>query len=148
MMRFIQAAAAGLLLGLLVTPAFTASPEDAIAHWKHPDNGSIIDVYKCGEGLCAKVLSVADPSRTDEHNPDPALRSRPIAGIVILADARPAGTNVWRGELYNTQDGKTYAGTVTLVSAEELKIEGCFLKIFCKSVIWTKVPADAAVTTQ
>lgn len=142
MRRTFLAAMAGFLLGVLATPAFTANPDDAIGNWRHPENGSIISVYKCGGGICAKVTKVADPSRKDENNPDPALRNRPVEGIVIMENAEPSGEKAWKGNLYNTQDGKTYSGSITLLAADQLKIEGCFLAVFCKSVVWTKEPAQ------
>ena len=48
---------------LPVRPA--ASAADAFGVWKHPENGSLVRMYKCGGGLCAKVVKVRDPSRKD-----------------------------------------------------------------------------------
>jgi uncharacterized protein (DUF2147 family) len=137
-----------LLLSLLVAgaaslvsaPAGAQTAEDAFGTWRHPDNGSHISVYQCGGGLCAKVVKVADPSRKDEKNPDPKLRSRPVVGVVIMSGAKKSGDKSWAGKLYNTQDGETYNGTVTVVSKNTLKLEGCVLGgLVCQGPTWARV---------
>jgi uncharacterized protein (DUF2147 family) len=118
----------------------TALAGDAFGVWRHPDNGSLVRTYKCGGGLCAKVVKVQDSSRKDVHNPDPDLRSRPIEGIVIMNGARKTGANTWEGQLYNTRDGNTYSGVVTLQSPQKLELEGCVMGgLFCKGVTWSRV---------
>ena len=83
---------------------------------------------------------VADPSRTDIHNPDGALRKRPIVGIVIMQGAKQTGAASWSGQLYNTQDGKTYSGSVTVESKDRLKLEGCVLGgLICQGPVWDRV---------
>lgn len=120
--------------------AFAASAQDAFGTWLHPENGSHIRVYKCGGGLCAKVVKVKDPSRRDIHNPNPKLRNRPVEGVVIMNGARKTGANTWRGRLYNTRDGKTYTGVITVVNENTLKLEGCVLGgLFCKGVNWKRI---------
>lgn len=121
-------------------PAQAASAEDAFGVWRHPENGSLVRMYQCGGGLCAKVIKVRDPSRKDVHNPDPELRSRPIEGIVIMHGARKSGENRWKGRLYNTQDGETYSGVITVKSEKQLELEGCVLGgLLCQGVTWTRV---------
>ncbi len=137
-MRTIHALALGLLAVSLAGPPALAA--DAFGVWRHPDNGSLVRTYECGGGLCAKVVKVQDPSRKDVHNPNPDLRSRPIEGIVIMNGARKTGDNTWEGQLYNTRDGKTYSGVVTLKGPQKLELEGCVLGgLFCKGVTWSRV---------
>ena len=125
---------------LLCTMAYAQTAEDAFGTWRHPENGSHISVYKCGQGLCAKIVKVADPSRTDVNNPDPKLRSRPVVGIHLMSGATKSGDNAWSGKLYNTQDGKTYSGSITVIDKSHLKLEGCVLGgLVCQGPTWTRV---------
>jgi uncharacterized protein (DUF2147 family) len=136
MAALMLAGAAALLPG----QANAQAAEDAFGTWRHPDNGSHINVYQCGGGLCAKVVKVADPSRKDDKNPDPKLRTRPVVGVVIMNGAKKSGASSWAGRLYNTQDGQTYNGTVTVVSKNSLKLEGCVLGgLVCQGPTWTRV---------
>lgn len=132
------ALAGGLFMG--AGGAYAQTAEDAFGTWKHPDNGSNISIYQCGGGLCAKVVKVADPSRKDEKNPDPKLRTRPVVGVVIMNGAKKSGDKGWSGKLYNTQDGETYSGNVTVVSKNTLKLEGCVMGgLICQGPTWTRV---------
>ncbi len=120
--------------------AMAQTAEDAFGTWRHPENGSLINVYSCGGGLCAKVVKVAEPGRKDEKNPDPKLRSRPVVGVVIMNGAKKTGANSWSGKLYNTQDGETYNGTVTVADKNTLKLQGCVLGgLICQGPTWTRV---------
>jgi uncharacterized protein (DUF2147 family) len=121
-------------------PASAQTAEDAFGVWEHPDNGSHVRISKCGGGLCATIVKVRDPSRTDDKNPDPAKRDRPIKGITIMSGAKKSGNASWSGKLYNTQDGETYSGTLTVLSKNQLKLEGCVLGgLICQGPTWTRV---------
>jgi uncharacterized protein (DUF2147 family) len=140
-MRIFKAAlacAAAFVLASAGAQAQTA--DDAFGTWRHPENGSLISVYRCGGGLCAKVAKVEDPSRTDEYNPNPKLRSRPVVGVVIMNGAKKSGDTTWSGKLYNTQDGNTYNGSITVIDKTHLKLEGCVLGgLICQGPTWTRV---------
>ena len=130
---------AGLLV-LSAGPGWAQKAEDAFGTWVHPDNGSHIKVSQCGGGLCATVVKVQDPSRTDINNPDPKLRQRPIKGITIMSGAKKSGDKSWSGKLYNTQDGQTYSGTVTVVDKNHLQLQGCVLGgLICQGPTWTRL---------
>ena len=137
------AATAGCVLAALTLacgPASAQSAEDAFGLWLNPENGSNIEFYKCGgEGLCAKITKVTDGQKSDDKNPDPAKRSRPIVGLVIMQGAKKTGSNTWAGTLYNRADGKSYSGTVTVKSKTALDLSGCVAAIFCKTTTFARV---------
>jgi uncharacterized protein (DUF2147 family) len=53
------------------------------------------------------------------------LRSRPLVGVEVLIDMRPASSDKWSGHLYNTDDGKTYFGNLIEIDSRTIRIEGC-----------------------
>jgi uncharacterized protein (DUF2147 family) len=124
-------------LALVFAGTAYAGGGDVTGTWKDTEKGSTISVYTCGGGICAKILKVKDAGAKDEKNPNPALRNRPIEGIVIMNGAAKNGENSWQGKLYNREDGETYSGSITLVSKNEIKLEGCVL-VFCKSRRWVR----------
>jgi len=134
------AAAAGLL-GLLLAcgPATAQSAEEAFGVWLNPENGSNIELYKCGDGVCAKIVKVVDGQKTDDKNPDPAKKNRPIVGLVIMQGAKKTGPNKWSGTLYNRADGKEYSGTLTVKSKNEVDLSGCVAAVFCKTTTFSRV---------
>jgi uncharacterized protein (DUF2147 family) len=134
------AATAGLVaLSLAGAPASAQKAEDAIGVWLHPENGSNVEFYKCGESVCGKIVKVVDGQKTDDKNPDAAKRNRPIVGLVIMQGAKKTGDNKWSGNLYNRENGSTYSGTVTVKSKNALDLSGCVAMVLCKTVTWTRV---------
>lgn len=140
-MKMVTLILAAIFASVLATvPALAQKAEDAFGVWEHPDNGSHIRISKCGGGLCAKIIKVKDPSRKDVKNPNLVKRKRPIVGITIMRGAKKAGDAVWSGKLYNTLDGQTYDGTITVLSKDKLKLEGCVLGgLVCQGPIWSRV---------
>ncbi len=130
--------AAGAALAL-ATVAYAQTAEDAIGVWQNPENKSHTEFYKCGDGVCGKIVKVVDGQKTDDKNPDPAKRDRPVVGLVILQGAKKTGPNKWAGQLYNRADGKTYSGTLTVKSKSEVDLSGCVAAIFCKTTTFTRV---------
>lgn len=142
-MRLALVVALGLAAGSHCAAAQTA--EEAFGVWRHPENGSHVEMSKCGDALCAKIVAVVDDQKTDDKNPDVALRNRPVVGLPIMVDAKKTGPASWSGNLYNRADGKTYAGTITVKSADALDLKGCVMSVLCKTLTWTRVKAtDAA----
>jgi uncharacterized protein (DUF2147 family) len=137
----ISMATAAVLLGLTMANgrASAQAAEDAFGVWLNPENQSNVEFYRCGEGLCAKVTKVSDGQKTDDKNPDPAKRARPIVGLVIMEGAKKSGDNKWSGTLYNRADGKSYSGTITVKSKSTLDLSGCVALVVCRTTTWTRV---------
>ena len=134
-------AVATSLLGssLACGQAWAQSAEDAVGRWLNPENGSNIEFYRCGDGLCAKLTKVTDGQATDDKNPDPAKRSRPIIGLVIMENAKKAGAGTWNGTIYNRENGKSYSGTVTVKGRDALDLSGCVAVVLCRTATWTRI---------
>jgi uncharacterized protein (DUF2147 family) len=123
----------------LAATGYAQTAEDALGVWENPENKSHTEFYKCGDGVCGKIVKVVDGQKTDDKNPDPAKRSRPIVGLVIMQGAKKTGPATWSGKLYNRADGKTYSGTLTVKSKTEVALSGCVAAIFCKTTTFTRV---------
>ncbi len=129
-------AAAGLVLA---TAAYAQTAEDAFGVWLNPENKSHTEFYKCGDGLCAKIIKNVDGQKTDDQNPDASKKSRPIVGLVIMQGAKKTGANKWAGTLYNRADGKSYSGTLTVKSKDAVELSGCVAAVFCKTTAFSRV---------
>ena len=130
---------AAAVFAIVASMAHAQTAEDAFGVWEHPENKSHVQIYKCGDGLCAKIVKVVDGQKTDDKNPSEALRKRSIVGLVIMNGAKKTGSNQWQGQLYNRADGATYSGTLTVKSKNALDLQGCTAMILCKTVTWTRV---------
>lgn len=137
----ISTAAVAALLGLSLASGLAAAQtaEDAFGVWLNPENQSNVELYRCGDGLCAKVTKVVDGQKTDDKNPDAAKRNRPIVGLVIMEGAKKSGANKWSGTLYNRADGKSYSGTVTVKDKNTVDLSGCVALVLCRTTAWSRI---------
>lgn len=122
-------------------PAFAAVPVNG--RWYTTEKDSIVHIGPCGGMICGKIAKVlkAAPGghpAVDSNNPDPALRTRPIQGIMILSEFKDAGGE-WEGQLYDPRAGKTYRSTMAKQPDGTLKVKGC-IGPFCKAVTFTPAP--------
>jgi uncharacterized protein (DUF2147 family) len=107
--------------------------------WRDNEKGSVIRIYECGGGMCAQIVKPYEAGAKDVYNPNPALRERPITGLIIMNRAKKSGSNIWSGGLYNAEDGKSYSGSMTVVSDDELKMQGCAFSVFCQTRGFSRV---------
>jgi uncharacterized protein (DUF2147 family) len=138
-------AVAFTLLGLaIVGPSHAA---DISGVWLTNTADAQIRMAKCGAHMCGTIIWLKEPKDprtgkmpTDEHNHDPAKRSRPLLGIQVALDFRPSPQDPGKyvGQFYNADDGSTYEGSISQQSADALRVEGCLL-MFCQAQIWTRV---------
>ena len=130
---FVFAAAGAVLLMAGAGVAHAAGVEGV---WR-TERGWQVKIYKCGGGLCGKV--VGGTTMKDVHNPNPVLRKRSVVGIDIIRSMRKQGKR-FKGKLYNPKDGNTYTGYIEPLSANKLKLSGCVLGgLICKGQTWTRI---------
>jgi len=125
-------AASTLLVG-------AAAPAPVIGRWITVDAKAEVVIAPCGKSICGRIAKVLNPApgqaTTDVHNPDPAKRGRPIAGMTILSGFTAAET-WWKGEIYDPKTGKTYTSYLSIDGAR-LKVQGCIGPL-CQTQYWTR----------
>ena len=147
-------AAAVFGLTSLTAAAFAETGADPSGVWLTEAGDAKVQVAPCGNALCGTIVWLKQPNdpatgkpQVDDKNPDPAKARRPVLGLNLFVGMKPDGSQ-WSGRIYNADDGKTYASTVSLQGGKALKIEGCLL-MFCGSETWKKISGIevAAATT-
>ena len=125
----------GLALGAtaLSGAARAADPMDPRGLWLRQEGGVQFSFYDCGAGLlCAKVVAAEN------------AEDRAGVGTVILRGAKKVAANEWRGTLYNSEDGKTYDGRISVKSkGAELSVQGCLMGFLCGGETWKRLPNPA-----
>lgn len=143
MSRIFAIAASAILCAVAVAPAAAGDPR---GNWMTENGRAKIAIVNCGAALCGNIVALKEPNdpatgkpRTDSNNPDTAKRSRPMIGVQIVIDMKPDAGDKWKGQVYNAEDGKTYSGSITLVNASTLTLQGCALGgLICKNQTWTR----------
>lgn len=140
MKLFMKVAIAALFsLGL---PGLGLADEGATGIWMLDSGKVTVRIAPCGPSLCGEIVALAKPltkmglPKLDKKNPNEALRGRPLMGLTILANMRPAGENKWKGTIYNADDGRTYSSYMK-VSGSNMKVKGC-VGPFCKTMVFVR----------
>jgi len=124
------------LVALLPLTAFAAEPT---GEWVVASKNAHIRIIDCAGALWGIVSWQQNPGGLDTKNPDPAKRSRPTLGIPVLLDLKANGANHWDGALYNSNNGKTYTGGITLLAPNLVRVRGCVLGFLCGGEDWTRL---------
>jgi len=133
-----------LALGRVAWAASSASPEGV---WWTEKKDGIVELYRCGGELCGRLswfrLDPADPNPQglDLRNPDPALRSRPLCGLVFMTGFKPAAApHSWEdGRVYDADNGKTYHANLMLQADGTLSLHGYIgIPLFGATETWMR----------
>ena len=132
--------------------AFTGA-DDIAGTWFNQDKDAKIEIAKCGDNYCGKIVWLKDPTypagsklgtpgtpKLDDKNPDAALRKDPLIGLEIIKGFQFAGGNIWKnGTIYDPDSGKTYSAKATLVSPNELDLRGFIgVSMFGRTEKWMR----------
>jgi uncharacterized protein (DUF2147 family) len=135
-----------ILTASLAAPSVQAQVAgDPAGIWLTQAGDARVKVSKCGGGICGVVVGLKQPidpatgkPQVDDKNPNPALAKRPMIGLPLFSGMHAAGPGKWSGQIYNADDGSTYASNVSVTGADTLKVEGC-VGALCGGETWTRV---------
>ena len=139
----------GLIIALL-TAVLGAAPAkaqsaDPSGTWLTQAGDARVRVSRCGGGICGVVVWLRDPinpangkPQVDDKNPNPALARRPMIGLPLFSGMQPSGPGRWSGQIYNADDGNSYASNISMPGPDTLKVEGCVGAGLCGGENWTR----------
>ncbi|MBO0934324.1 DUF2147 domain-containing protein [Fibrella aquatilis] len=115
-----------------------AAADKILGQYLSPKKDGKIEVYKVGETYFGKVVSGNNP-RKDVNNPNPALRTRDLLGMVFLTNFTYKDGEYSNGEIYDPENGKTYSCKMWLDKGN-LKVRGYIgLSILGRTETFTKI---------
>lgn len=143
-------------LALWFAASLLASPPEAVEGlWYAPanpqDGDGIVEIRRQGEGLVGRLVWLEKPTypagssgaglpKADRKNPDPALRGRPVLGLVILRGFRWDGARWVGGAVYDPVSGKTYKAQLTMEGPDRLRLRGYLgIPLLGRTEVWTRV---------
>ena len=136
---------AALIAAALMNVPLTAFADDIRGLWDAGE--SHVEIYSCGELLCGRIAELDElldedgNEKLDKNNPEPALRSRPLLGMDLIAGFARTGKRKWEdGTIYDPRDGKTYKCVMKLQRDGTLKVRGYLgIPLLGKTVEWTRI---------
>jgi uncharacterized protein (DUF2147 family) len=60
-----------------------------------------------------------------------------MIGLSLFSGMQPSGPHKWSGQIYNADDGNSYASNISVLGPDTLKVEGCVGAI-CGGENWTR----------
>jgi uncharacterized protein (DUF2147 family) len=127
------------LLTLVFSATVVAASESSLTgKWADANGRAHIRVENCGGQFWGAVVWEQEPG-IDSKNPDAGRRGKPTLGMPVLLAMKPTRPNHGEGQIYNSENGKTYIGSITLASHDVLRVKGCVLGFLCGGENWTRV---------
>jgi uncharacterized protein (DUF2147 family) len=130
------------LLGAV--PAKAQGDGDVSGIWLTQAGDAKVRVSRCGGGICGVIVWLKDPinpatgkPQVDDKNHNPSLARRPMIGLPLFRVMQPAGPNKWSGQIYNADDGNSYASNISVTGPDSLKVEGC-VGALCGGESWSR----------
>jgi uncharacterized protein (DUF2147 family) len=113
--------------------------------WLTANGAGKVRIAPCADKLCGTIVWLREPldkatgqPQKDVHNPDVALRGRPVVGMQMIKGFKAAKDGRWTGgTIYDPKTGKTYASKVALSPNGTLKVDGC-IAVVCIAQVWTR----------
>lgn len=120
-----------LASSLLILSSASLFAAPVTGNWFTYKSKSMVRISQCGTGLCGQIVwlrkglnSKGQPVR-DERNRDKRYRARQVLGLTTFSGLAPSGPGRWSGLMYNPDDGRTYKGSLTILNASSIRVEGC-----------------------
>ena len=134
-----------MLTAVLGAAPAKAQSADPSGTWLTQAGDARVRVSRCGGGICGVVVWLRDPinpangkPQVDDKNPNPALARRPMIGLPLFSGMQPSGPGRWSGQIYNADDGNSYASNISMPGPDALKVEGCVGAGLCGGENWTR----------
>jgi len=145
-------------LAIGIGPPAGAITDNRVEFWKNDAQGWVVEARECDNALCGFLVSYRmvhphppDYVPTDELNPDSTRRNTPLCGLQLVGGFKPSTRRDgdWdSGWIYNPDSGKTYAGAITKVDANTVKLRAYIgIPLIGKTLVLhrvTDVPARCA----
>lgn len=122
---------------LLAIPAHAQT-----GRWITQSGNLEVNIAPCGDALCGTAVKVL--ANHSMSNSGTEMTGAPALGLVILRDFVPDGENLWRGHIYDRENGKTYRCEMSVKSADELSIRPYIgISLFGQTQIWRRAVDSA-----
>jgi len=117
--------------------------------WVTPNFSSVVELSHCEQSLCAEIVwlwsvSIAGRQLLDEKNSNSENQKQPLVGLQLFRNFEKED-ELWRGRIYNPEDGRNYRATITARGKNSLSLKGCWGP-FCRSQRWRRLSSISMPT--
>lgn len=127
------------------TMACASNADDIVGIWLSASGEGKIQIYKEGDRYFGKLYWMKEPNgpkgnpKLDNNNPDPALRNKPLLGLVILKNFRYDDGEWSGGLIYDPKNGKEYKSYIKLKDPQTLSLRGYIgISLLGRTELWKR----------
>lgn len=127
------------------TMASASNADDIVGIWLSASGEGKIQIYKEGDRYFGKLYWMKEPNgpkgnpKLDNNNPDPALRNKPLLGLVILKNFRYDDGEWSGGLIYDPKNGKEYKSYIKLKDPQTLSLRGYIgISLLGRTELWKR----------
>ena len=152
-MRYVIVCVAAM--AAVVAVAAAPGADDIVGLWATDPEGeggqAHVEIYEQDGRYAGRIVWLEEPvydaddpmagqPKVDRENPDPALRDRPVEGLLIMEGFEYDGDGRWSGgTIYDPDNGKTYKSKVKFEDGL-LKVRGFIgFSLLGRTTEWTRV---------
>lgn len=122
------------------------NPDAIIGVWLNGNGKGKIEIYKEGNKYFGKIIWLKEPNdskggpKLDANNPDPALKTKPLTGAIVLRNFVYDNDEWNSGRIYDPQNGKDYKCYLKLKDANTLSVRGYIgFSLLGRTEVWTRI---------
>jgi uncharacterized protein (DUF2147 family) len=120
-------------LSVLGAPAGALAKSNLEGRWK---NGKMeIVIAPCGRSLCGTVVKASAKQQSRAQSGS----GTNLIGTRVIDNIQPAGTGVYRGNVFVADRGVNARGTIRMVGPNRLTVRGCMWAVLCKTTNWDRI---------
>ncbi|MBC7419166.1 MAG: DUF2147 domain-containing protein [Bdellovibrio sp.] len=130
---------------LFCSPIVVAEEFLPIGTWIVASDDAKVEIYAVAEKLEGKIVWLKTPTNDqgktskDDKNPDEALKTREIMGMIFLKDFKKDKDEWSGGTIYDAKSGKTYKANIKLDGKDKLKLRGYVgIPLFGRTEEWKR----------
>lgn len=153
-MKRIGAFVGVVMLFCLPGPLLAQNPDAILGKWLNGKGTGHIEIYKADGKYFGKIVWLKEPvypaddrkgmagrPKVDRENPDPARRTQPLLGLVVLRNFDYTSGDLWEhGLIYDPENGKDYRCKMRLTSPDVLNVRGFIgISLIGRTETWTRV---------
>ena len=125
-----------LILPLLCVAATARAEPSPLGRWWTEDRSGVIEIARCGEALCGRIVGQPQP-----RNPDGSLpvdiHGVPHCDLTILHDATETEPGRWRGRITDPETGQDWRCELSIAADGALRLRGYLLvPLLGQTQIW------------
>ncbi len=123
-----------MLAGLSAHAHAAGSPQGL---WLTQDRHGVVEITDCGGELCGRIVGIGQflPDGSTPHD----AHGVSDCHLKLMPDMKPTGENLWRGNIYDPQNGETYDAEMHVDDHDMLRLRGFIvLPLFGSTQVWTR----------